>query len=405
MPTVPGTVTPPIGTLPPSGLTPGVPPGVIAPMVVVPLAPSLASEQAAARLRPAGDCVVKPVMSDQDLVNCGATPPSGSLVQRSSTPAAAGAVTPPVMAALPSGGTVAAAPAGATRSAQAPAEFGGQAPITRGREFAEESPWNAWVDARYTGNSDHREGLDLQGNSGYLALGIDRRVGSDLIAGVQLSFLDSRTSGFSDLWQLESSGFNVGPYLAYRFSPQWTANASLLFGRSESENQIDAISGRNKTNTYSLNLSATGQYALGEGYQLRPTFSVYYSRADSADYELSGTIAGIPIALPVSGGTSNFGLAEAKAELNRSFRSSGGTPIVGYMELGVQYAFERPGDGKILTGDLTLASTSPWNGTLRAGARALVSRSTFLEASIGYLSIGSNDLNVWEGRLYLSHAF
>ena len=32
---------------------------------------------AAPRLKPTGPCLVKPVMSDQDLVNCGATPPRG----------------------------------------------------------------------------------------------------------------------------------------------------------------------------------------------------------------------------------------------------------------------------------------------------------------------------------------
>jgi hypothetical protein len=79
--------------------------------------------------------------------------------------------------------------------------------------------------------------------------------------------------------------------------------------------------------------------------------------------------------------------------------------VVPYAEMGASFAFERPNGGQVLTGTLATAAPSAWSGLLRAGARALVSRSTFIEASAGYLSFAQNGLNVWEGRLFLSHAF
>jgi hypothetical protein len=78
---------------------------------------------------------------------------------------------------------------------------------------------------------------------------------------------------------------------------------------------------------------------------------------------------------------------------------------VPYAELGASYQFERPNGGQLLTGTLSTAVGSPWSGLLRTGARVLVSRSTFVEASLGYLSFTQNGLDVWEARLFVSHAF
>jgi len=76
-----------------------------------------------------------------------------------------------------------------------------------------------------------------------------------------------------------------------------------------------------------------------------------------------------------------------------------------YAEFSAQYEFIRPNDGKIMTNTLTLEPTSPWTETLRLGTRSLVSPTTCLEASVGYLGLGHNGLDVWEGRIYVSHAF
>ncbi|RZT94980.1 hypothetical protein [Rivibacter subsaxonicus] len=58
-----------------------------------------------------------------------------------------------------------------------------------------------------------------------------------------------------------------------------------------------------------------------------------------------------------------------------------------------------------MTSQLTLADTSPWSGSLRLGLRSLVARSLIVEASLGYLSIGQNGLDTWEGRLFVSYGF
>ncbi|RJG08807.1 hypothetical protein D3879_23370 [Pseudomonas cavernicola] len=80
-------------------------------------------------------------------------------------------------------------------------------------------------------------------------------------------------------------------------------------------------------------------------------------------------------------------------------------PARTYAEVGLSNEFERPNDGRMITGDLSLEKTSPWSGSLRTGVQALVAPDVFIDTSLGYLSFGQNGLDVWEGRVLLSIAF
>jgi hypothetical protein len=71
----------------------------------------------------------------------------------------------------------------------------------------------------------------------------------------------------------------------------------------------------------------------------------------------------------------------------------------------VDYGFERPNDGYILTGNLDSARTEPLSGTVRLGLRTLLDGSTTLTTSAGYLSLGQGGLNIWEWRINLSKPF
>jgi hypothetical protein len=116
-------------------------------------------------------------------------------------------------------------------------------------------------------------------------------------------------------------------------------------------------------------------------------------------------VIGTPVTLQVAENKFNYGVTEAVVEVNRVISLSNGKMVVPYAELGARYEFERPNGGQMLAFDLTTATPSAWTGSLRVGARALVTRTTFFEASLGYLSIGQQGLDVIEARLFLSHAF
>jgi len=316
----------------------------------------------------------------------GVTPPIGTLP---------GGVTPPI-AVLPPGQQAA--------NASVDLEFSTNAPLTPGRRFAQSPEWNVWVDSNIVDTTDHRYGLDVSSRSGHLTIGADQRVRDEMVAGLNVIFERNRSNGFGGEMQAKSDGVSIGPYIAYRLAPEWTVDGSFSIGWLDNDNNIAGLTGSSSTTRYSLSFDATGDYPFGNA-RIYPKALVSYSHFRNGAYDLSGLVGTTPVALTVTENSFNYGLLELSSQASWTFRTSGGKLLVPYAELGVRYEFERPNDGQILTGDLKFATPSPWSGLARLGGRVLISRSMFVEASVGYLSFLQQGLDSWEGRLFLSFAF
>ena len=138
----------------------------------------------------------------------------------------------------------------------------------------------------------------------------------------------------------------------------------------------------------------TAQYRRSE---LRPKFSLFYSHIRSEAYGMNGTIFGFPIDVTLPSSRFNYGITEMSTKINRIFGLGKGAYIMPYAELAIRYDFERPNDGEMLTGNLTVATPSPWAGSARAGFRMSIASAWLVEANAGYLSLGQNGLDVWKG--------
>ncbi|MGH8433006.1 MAG: autotransporter domain-containing protein [Pseudomonas sp.] len=379
MPTLPIAVTPPIGTLPPSGIMPTLPGGVTPPIGTLP---------------PSG---IMPTLPG------GVTPPIGTLPPSGVMPTLPGGVTPPI-GTLPPSGVMPELPSIDGSDSTGELSLDGVAPLTPARKFAQEPLWNLWVDSRYTDISDRRSGLDLDGRSGYVTIGADRRMNDDLAVGLMTIFERTRSEGFGGDWKIRSDGISFGPYAAYRLTPEWSVDASFSVGRLDNDNSLAVLSERFDSQRYALGLNATGQYVAGEVI-LSPKLSLNYSHFRNEEHDMKGSVAGIPIRLGIESENFDYGVAEATLQLTRGYRTDGGKVWYPYAEVGLSNEFERPNDGRIITGDLSQEKTSPWSGSLRTGVQALLRQDVFIDTSVGYLSFGQNGLDVWEGRVLLSIAF
>ena len=430
MPTVPGGVTPPIATLPPStGLTPTVPGGVTPPIATLPPPTGVMPTLPGGVTPPIA--TLPPPSGLMPTVPGGVTPPIATLPPPTGlTPMVPGVVTPPLGSVVPSGEATRIA-AGAnmncgvglpersatgsadTRAvdcvesqlrAAAPSPTSAVVPLTEGRDLVVESLWNGWVDLHHIGSQDRRNGLDLDNGTGGVTLGVDRRFGANDVAGWSLSLARSDSDGFGGTMTSQTKGFLVGPYLAVRLSDHWAADAAIAWGRDRTDTQLDVLQGNVDADRTTFAANANGQYEF-DGTLVRPRLSVYYAHLSSGAYALKGNVAGQSISLAMASTRSNYGVAEASGEVTRAFTLSGGSVVAPYARLAARYEFARPNDGEVLAGDLSMATTGPWGGSVRVGARALADRATMIEAEAGYLSLGQAGLDVWELRLYLSHAF
>ena len=438
-PGMPGGVRPPIGTLPPSGLTPGMPGGVRPPIGTLPpsgLTPGMPGgvRPPVGTLPPSG---LTPGMPG------GVRPPIGTLPPSGLTPGMPGGVQPPIGAGPPGGtatggtgggaalggGAVAGglAATGQGRLAGAvrpgvdcidprttptdgderpicPAEvLAGEVPLTEGRDLGAPTLWNVWVEPLYVSVRDQRNGLDMDTDLVSLTLGLDRRIDENGVVGGLLSLMKSETDGFDDALQTDVRGFSVGPYAAYRLSPRWAVDGSLTYGQYDNDVEMGALDGDYTSRQIAGSANLHGQFEAGE-YLIRPQASLFYAHIDTDAYGLKGDFGPLSLDVPVPDDQFNYGVLGATAEVSRVFVHEDKF-YMPYAEVGIGYEFERPNDGEILTGNLSYYTPSAWTGTVRAGVRMLVRDNVQVDVAGGYLSIGQDGLDIWEGKVLVSVGF
>ena len=403
MPTRPGGVTPPMGTLPPQGMMPTRPGGVTPPVGTLP---------------PQG---MMPTLPG------GVTPPVGTLPPQGVMPTRPGVLQPPTgllptpvlpMVTHPAGELASERAWNETRlcvmadeRAQLPPTLHDRYPdCPSSREavvvVGQPQPrrWALWGDEVYYDIADHREGSDLSGSTNVFTLGAETRLDQAMSLGFAVSRLDSKASAFEGGMRLAAGGYNLGPYFTYQLSKRWMLDATLMYGWMDNEQGLLFLSGDYGSTSVSGNLGGSAQFEW-DAFTLRPRLAISYSHGRSDGYRLQGDYRGLPLQLERGSDSYNQGNLTGTLELSRLYHTRDGVPVMPYGELGLDYGFERPNDGYILTGNLDMARTQPLSGSMRVGLRTLLGGDTTVTASTGYLSLGQGGLNVWEWRLNLSRSF
>ena len=68
-------------------------------------------------------------------------------------------------------------------------------PLTEGRDLGQPTLWNFWVQPLVVVISDERYGLDMDTELGSVTMGLDRRMGDNVVLGASLTFQNSRPTG------------------------------------------------------------------------------------------------------------------------------------------------------------------------------------------------------------------
>ena len=438
-PTLPGGVQPPVGTLPPTGVTPTLPGGVQPPVGTLP--PTGVTPTLPGGVQPPVGTL--PPMGVTPTLPGGVQPPVGALPPTGVTPTLPGGVKPPVGTLPPTGvtptlpGAFQRPPGERPGAITAPGLSQSQGAVLQEQSVrldaaafcaaardgrltgvdpatvrlaceqadAAASRWTGWADASYYDITDGRHGLETEGSSSTLTLGVDHQLSAATVFGVSMNFNRGRFNSFGGALRQTSEGYGFAPYVSQRLGRSaLLLDATLSFTFSDNRQDILMFSGAYDAFAMSTSIGVSGQ-SLWRGIQLRPRVSVNYSRTWNDAFSMRGTLAGQDLNLERPSQHTDFGALLASVEASRTYVTRSGRPITPYVELGLQYAFERPNDGDILTPTLESVSTTAVTGSIRFGVRARVTSTTNLIASGGYSSIGDRDLSLWEWRLYLSRRF
>jgi len=423
MPQLPGGVTPPVGTLPPTGVMPQLPGGVTPPVGTLP--PTGVMPQLPGGVTPPVGTL--PPTGVMPQLPGGVTPPVGTLPPTGVMPQLPGGVTPPV-GTLPPTGVMPQLPGGAVppvgtlppevRPPVGPLPPGVQpAPGMPGTgervgaivaEEAARRPashgWNLWLDNTYYDISDDRDGASGDGSTNALTIGVDKVVRRGMILGWMFSWQDSDTSRYADQSRIDSEGYTTGPYFAWQIGERWMFDASAYFGANDTSQRILVLSGGYDSKSYGAAAGLTGSYSWG-ATAVRPRLAINWSRNSNDAMSLRGTLGAIDLDIVLPESTTNFSAATLSTEFARYLGFMQSVPTMAYLDLEAQYGLDDYAGVNSLTGELTSAKESSWTGRVKLGVRMLVAQKTTLTLAGGYSSIGQDDLDISEWRLYLSHSF
>lgn len=269
------------------------------------------------------------------------------------------------------------------------------APLTPGRDLLAPSEWNAWADLQYL-HSDNRRGFSpLEGEGSTLSLGADRLLNPELSLGFMLTLSKQNAEAFRGALSSDADSVLAGPYLAYALNSHWSLFANVLAGRVSHDYQLLSLQGDSSATKYSASLNLQGEYALDERNLIRPKFGISYNKEAAKSYQLSGVLLGKSLQVVVDDQRHESGQMQASAEYNTRLQTQQGQVFVPYLEAGVLYNYLQPNQ-----------SLNPdWQGLVRAGVRTLAGQSWQLDVSASYQSLGVSKLDVWDCKLFVSHAF
>ncbi|WP_303560981.1 autotransporter outer membrane beta-barrel domain-containing protein [Uliginosibacterium sp. 31-12] len=365
-PTLPSRPEPPLGVLPPDGITPSVPVRPTPPIAVLP----------PEGLQPERPPAQRP---DQGM---------------------------PLVMTLPCHGQASAqidASAQRLDPCSAPEQqTNTQVPLTPGRDLLEDSLWNSWADARALRTKDQRSGFESSSRSGTLTFGVDRQVHSGLAIGIMASALDAESRRYSGSVTQESSGFSVGPYLSQRISEHWSLFGSMGLGYQRDDHQVVSLSGEANVRLFSASLNAQGQHALSEESFLRPRIGLSYQHTKTDSFMLAGQILGQSVSVGLDAQQSESWSAESSFEINREIRRGKDQLYVPFAEFGARYTKQWPNSA---SSNVLQSDYAEWLGFVRLGGRVSLGARTQIELNASYQSIGVSKLDSWEAGLFLSHAF
>jgi outer membrane autotransporter protein len=238
---------------------------------------------------------------------------------------------------------------------------GGSSPLA----YDTASPWDLWVEGRYSGFNDDNGNLDRNGHVGVLYVGGDYRLTENMIVGVLAQFDWAKDDSSVLASEVSGNGWMVGPYLSARVHDNIYFDLRAAWGRSSNDLTLDAATGSFDTSRWLVKGTLAGNWTYG-AWRLTPSADLAYI-TESADAFTNSAGIFVP-GQDVSLGRLQFG-----PEFGYRFAHTASTFIEPFAAIKGVWDFDNPNvaiiDGYVvgpsdfwgrLQGGLNVATTSGW---------------------------------------------
>jgi outer membrane autotransporter protein len=242
------------------------------------------------------------------------------------------------------------------------------------------SPWDIWVEGRYSAFDDDAGNLDRDGHVGVLYVGSDYRVTQNMIVGVLAQFDWAKDDSSVLASKVDGNGWMIGPYLSAQIHENIYFDLRAAWGRSNNDLTLDTVTAGFDTSRWLVKGALAGNW-YHDAWRITPSAELAYveESADAFTNSAGTFVAGQDVAL----GRLQFG-----PEFGYRIRHSADTFIEPFAAIKGVWDFDNPNVAII---DGFVVGPGDFWGRLEGGLNVMTSGGTYVRGSASWDGVGSND--------------
>jgi outer membrane autotransporter protein len=244
------------------------------------------------------------------------------------------------------------------------------------------SPWDFWVEGRYSAFDDDSANLDRNGHVGVLYAGVDYRFGNNVLAGflVQFDWSKDDTGALSS--KIDGNGWMVGPYVSARLHENIFVDLRAAWGGSNNDLTLGDTTGTFDTTRWLVKGTLAGNW-IYDAWRFTPTAELAYVEEHQNVFTNSaGNV--------VEGQTVSLGRLEFGPEVGYRFAHSATTFVEPFAAIKGVWDFDNP-NVAIIDG-FTVGPGDFW-GRLQGGLNVVTTNGLYVRGLASWDGLGTSDYN------------
>jgi outer membrane autotransporter protein len=244
------------------------------------------------------------------------------------------------------------------------------------------SPWDLWVEGRYSGFNDDSGTIHNSGHVGVLYVGGDYRVGDNVIVGVLGQFDWAKDEAGAIASKVDGNGWMVGPYLSAQVHQNIFFDLRAAWGRSSNDLTLGAASGSFDTSRWLVKGTLAGNWDY-YAWRITPSADLaYVAEKSDAFTNTAGTI--------VSGQKVSLGRLQFGPEIGYRFAHTGDAFVEPFAAIKGVWDFDKPNVSII---DGFAVGPSQFWGRLEGGLNVMTSDGWYVRGLASWDGMGAGDYN------------
>jgi outer membrane autotransporter protein len=244
------------------------------------------------------------------------------------------------------------------------------------------SPWDVWVEGRYSAFDDDNGNLDRDGHVGVLYAGVDYRFGNNVLAGLLVQFDWSKENSGALSSNVDGNGWMIGPYVSARLHENIYVDVRAAWGGSNNDLTLGDATGTFDTTRWLVKGTLAGNWAY-DAWRFTPSADLAYVEEHQNVFTTSaGTL--------VEGQTVSLGRLEFGPEVGYRFAHTATTFVEPFAAIKGVWDFDNP-NVAIIDG-FTVGPGDFW-GRLQGGLNVVTTSGLYVRGLASWDGLGADDYN------------